>query len=62
MKRRRRFARQQPGLRQNKCARATDMVTSVSFEFLRIHSSIAGLGLRWRGITMTFGAGAFVSV
>src|SRR5882724_10926699 len=40
----------------------TDMVTSVFFVDLRIHSSTASLGLLWAGMTMTFGAGAFSRV
>src|SRR5439155_15505718 len=40
----------------------TDMVTSVDFVDLRIHSSVASLGSLCAGITITFGAGAFPNV
>src|SRR3979411_2795843 len=40
----------------------TDMVTSVFFVALRIHSSTAALGSLWAGITRTFGAGALARV
>src|SRR5438270_5860911 len=40
----------------------TDMVTSVFFVDLRIHSNTAALGSLWAGMTITLGAGAFARV